>query len=367
MPLTDSEQQWLRVRRYLREHRYELAVAAARGYLGSATVEGTPLLTAPAWQAAEPVPLQGIDLRYVPRADFQGLTGTEDLTEDLRPVRADGSRYGSYSQAVSELDPPGIFHNRLTYRLLDADLARQRMVFSTGRYFDSLDVGEACAHEYAAAAAGETTAQPLRSAVGQPTDLQRRPVNVAVSTLTLRHDRGSGQTTFLLHRRDVAAVGHAGGLYQVVPVGIFQPAGDEPWNTGNDFSLWRCIIRELAEELLGQPETRTTEHPIDYQAWPFAARLAAGLSAGQLRTYCHGIGVDPLTLATDILTVAVFDAPLYDELFGQLVSANPEGAVLAALPFRHDLIDHYTHRGPTQAAGAALLRLAWRHRQHLLR
>ena len=60
-------------------------------------------------------------------------------------------------------------------------------------------------------------------------------------------------------------------MYQVLPVGVFQPAGEEPWNTSNDFSLWRCIIRELAEELGGNADDYDTHRgPIDYDAWPFA-------------------------------------------------------------------------------------------------
>ena len=241
------------------------------------------------------------------------------------------------------------------------------MSFSIGRYFDGVDVGEACAHEYTASTLGESGAQPLRAAVGDPCDPARRRVNVAISTLTLRHDRAAGETTLLLHRRDAAAVGHAAGLYQVVPVGIFQPASDEPWDIDNDFSLWRCIVREFAEELLGESEDHgATRAPIDYNTWPFAARLTDALRSGQLHAYCLGLGVDPLTLATDVLTVAAFDAPVYDELFGDLVSANPEGAILSALPFQRDVIDRYAEHGPTQAAGAALLRLAWRHRRQLL-
>jgi hypothetical protein len=33
-----------------------------------------------------------------------------------------------------------------------------------------------------------------------------------------------------LHHRDATKVGHAGGMIQVIPVGIFQPAGPEPGN-----------------------------------------------------------------------------------------------------------------------------------------
>ena len=77
-------------------------------------------------------------------------------------------------------------------------------------------------------------------------------IDLAMSTLTIRHDRVTGAATFLQHRRDPAKVGHAGGLYMIVPVGIFQASNDQPCNECNDFSLRRCLIREYAEELLGE-------------------------------------------------------------------------------------------------------------------
>ncbi|MGH3237309.1 MAG: hypothetical protein ACRDOH_29435 [Streptosporangiaceae bacterium] len=60
--LTASQRDWLRVRSYLQEHRHALAVDAAGDYPAGATVAGTPLLAAPGWQLAEPVPLQEIRL-----------------------------------------------------------------------------------------------------------------------------------------------------------------------------------------------------------------------------------------------------------------------------------------------------------------
>ena len=34
------------------------------------------------------------------------------------------------------------------------------------------------------------------------------------------------------HYRQPGRVSHAGGLYQVIPVGVFQPSGEAPWNEG---------------------------------------------------------------------------------------------------------------------------------------
>ena len=287
------------------------------------------------------------------------------------PVRPDGTRYNRYSDAVADLAPPRVFQNRGTYRLTSADLTGDHpaLGFGHGSYFDSIDLGDAAGHEYTATALGDAPpgGTGLRDSVGDPCDPAARRVNVAISALTLRHDPAATHATLVLHRRDATAVGHAGGLYQVLPVGVFQPAGDEPWNTANDFSLWRCLVREYAEELLGQDENHGTDRaPLDYDTWPFAADLTRALHAGQIRAYCVGMGVDPLTYATDLLTVVVFDAAVYDDLFGGIVEANDEGAVIAAQPFTADVVDRFAWHEPTQAAGAALLLRAWQHRTHLL-
>ncbi|MGH3439837.1 MAG: hypothetical protein ACRDRN_25745 [Sciscionella sp.] len=241
------------------------------------------------------------------------------------------------------------------------------MIFGSGHYFDGIDVGDAVAHEFTAATLGEIVTHDLRTAIGDPCNPARRLLSVAISTLTLRHDRTASVVTFPLHRRDGARVGHAGGMYQVLPVGVFQPAGDELWNTANDFSPWRCIIRELAEELRGDTEDYDTHlGPIDYNAWPFAHQLTRALDTGQVHAFCLGIGVDPLTFATDILTVITIDAPLYDELFGEIADANTEGSITPAVSFTAQTVQRYASDEPTQAAGAGLLRLAWRHRSTLL-
>jgi hypothetical protein len=241
------------------------------------------------------------------------------------------------------------------------------MIFGSGHYFDGINVGDVVAHEFTAATLSEIATQDLRTAIGDPHNPAHRLMNVAISTLTLRCDQATGAVTFPLHRRDGARVGHAGGMYQVLPVGVFQPAGEEPWNTTNDFSLWRCIIREFAEELRGDTEDYDTHRgPIDYDTWPFAHQLTRALDTAQIHAFCLGIGVDPLTFATDILTVVTIDAPLYDELFGETADTNAEGSISPAVPFTEQTVERYVSSEPMQAAGAGLLQLAWRHRSVLL-
>jgi hypothetical protein len=377
--LTASQADWLRVRSYLQEHRHALAVDAAGDYPDERRMAGTPLLAAPEWQPAGPVPLHDIELDFMPPADPRGTpprTPAPLLSAPAGaelPERPDGTRYRSYSEALRDLAAPAVFENRPTYRLTEADLTKPRLAFTRGRYFDGVDTGEAAAHEYAATRLADrdehrrdehrgdapSPAGP-RARIADPCDLSRRPANLAITTLTLRFDAASGRAWFLLHWRDPAKVGHAGGMYQVIPVGVFQPSGEACWDEREDFSLWRCMLREFDEELRGSPE-----RAMDYDTWPFARHMAAALDRGQIRVWCLGLGVDPLTYATDLLTVAVIDSRVFDELFSLDPRGNDEGSVLGAREFAAHVIDRVVTTEPLQAAAAAVLRLAWRHREVL--
>ena len=409
--LTASQRDWLRVRSYLQDHRHGLAVDAAGDYPADRRVAGTPLLAAPGWQPPEPVPLAAVGLELTsaaatpppsaappsaappsaappsaappsaappsaapalaaldgaaPPSAAPALAVLDGAAASLLPERPDGTRYHRYSDVLRDLAAPVVFENRVTYRLTEARLflGASRLAFTRGRYFDGVDIGEAAAHEYAATQLGGRPGG-LRALIADPCDLRRRPANLAISTLTLRLDRAAGRASFLLHWRDPAKVGHAGGLYQVIPVGVFQPSDEAGWTW--DFSLWRCMIREFAEELGGRSEDYGPG-PVDYDSWPFAQRMADALDRGQIRVWCLGLGTDPLTYATDLLTVAVIDSGVFDELFSLSPRSNAEGSVLAAREFAAHVIDRIVTGEPVQAAGAAVLRLAWQHREALTR
>ena len=377
---TPSEAGWLRVNAYYQRDRYELAVRAAGGYPAELRVAGTPLLAPPAWRLPAPVPLDDVRLEFRPDAPGPDVPDLASLAPHALPECADGTRYRRYSDVVAELAVPSVFENRPTYRLIEADLAGAGgpwLVFGRGRFFDSVDAGGAAGHEYAAARLGEISGAaggagaaarcPYRAALGGPTGLARRAAPLAVSALTLRHDRQAGTATFPLHYREPGKVSHAAGLYQVIPVGVFQPSGEAPWNEANDFSLWRGLLREYAEELLGAGEDHGSElTPIDYAAWPLAKAMTGGLADGRVRAWCLGLGADPLTFALDLLAVVVIDAPLYDELFGDTVHANAEGRVIEPRPFDDPSVTRLLRDTPLQAAAAALLTLALAHRDTLL-
>jgi hypothetical protein len=344
--LSAGECNWLAVRKYLREHRHELTAAAGAQYPLVPRVAGTPLLTRPEWLPQAPIELQDVQLAF--RPDLDGAAR----------VLPDG--YPSYARAMQALAPPAIFEDRVTYRLLDADLARTpgTMAFGCGRYFDGINVGEAAAHEFAAGRLSRGVGSGLREVVADPRDLRRRGVNLAISTLTVRLNRRTGHATFLLHWRDPALVGHAGGMYQVVPVGVFQPSDEAAWST--DFSLWYSIVREYAEELAGHDEMRGP-------GGRFAHQMTAARDAGQIRAWCLGLGVDPLSYAADLLAVVVIDEEVFTDLFADNLTGNAEGRVLAPRAFTEAVVAQTVDGDPLQAAGAAVLRLAWTHHATLLR
>jgi hypothetical protein len=364
-----SEELWLRVTGSLNRDRYDLAVRAAASFPPELRLAGTPLLAPPAWRVPAPVPLESVRLDFRPDTPSPDVPDVAALAPYALPERADGTRYQRYSDVVAALAAPTVFENRPTYRLVEADLAGAgpRLAFSRGRFFGGIDDSGPAGLEYAAAGCGVAAGHAYRAALGSPACLARRSATMATSALTLRYDRAAGAATFPLHYRHPGQVSHAGGLYQVIPVGVFQPSGEAPWNEANDFSLWRGLLREYAEELLGADEDHGSEHaPIDYAAWPLAKAMTGALADGRIRAWCLGLGADPLTFALDLLVVVVIDAPLYDELFGEIVDANAEGRVIKPRPFDEPSVTELVADAPLQAAAAALLRLALAHRDTIL-
>ena len=374
----DSPERWRQVRGFLHQHRHELCQLAARLYPDVPRVASTALLCRGRWLPDQPLNLDDLRLGWAGQPPAPLADGTGPASAHVRPRLAAGGRHRGYADAIAALDAPALFGNRACYRLLDAGLAGSpELTFGRGWYFDGVNLGHAVAHELAAAWQDSSGAialadLPLRALVGDPCLLRQRCAISAVTTLTLRRPP-RGQATFVLHWRDPAKVNNGGGLYQVMPVGIFQPVAGTPAAEKNDLSLWRCMTREFSEEFLGTTEDYDTQDGLlDYGGWPFYRRLTSAREAGALSVWCLGVGVDPLTLATDILTVAVFDSDLYDAVFDGLVELNAEGRVVsvdgsAAIPCTAATVGRFSGGSePTQAAGAALLRLAWQHQGLLL-
>jgi transcriptional regulator with XRE-family HTH domain len=373
----ESQERWRATRKALNARRGELSRFVARAYGGNAFGD-TGVLTCPAWLPERPMDLARVDLRLVPDAPVPTLDGTEPETLLVRPQASLTRAYNRYTQGIRDIDQPRLFENRPAWRLLDVAPWGDggSLTFGPTTYFAAVDVFEVLAHETAyvhlvedgGMHGGAPTLRdlPFRRLVGDPFDCTRRPIMPAVDTLTIRRDPVGGDS-FILHRRDSARVAVAGGMLQVIPSGVFQPSSVHPSAQESDFDLWRNIMREYSEELLGNREHDGDGYPVRYDVEPFTT-LDRARANGDFRAYFLGLALDALTLAGEVLTVLVIDASTFDTVSNDFVDRNDEGSVLnERFPFTELGVSDVLESGRLAPAGAACISLAWRHRDVLLR
>lgn len=91
------------------------------------------------------------------------------------------------------------------------------------------------------------------------------------------------------------------------------------------------------------------------------------LRDGRIQVFCLGVTVDALTLAGDILTVAIIAPDTYDELFANAVETNSEGSMpVRAFPFEENTLTWLNESKRLSPGAAAALHLTWTHRKFLL-
>ncbi len=157
-------------------------------------------------------------------------------------------------------------------------------------------------------------------------------------------------------------------MAHLLPAGVFQPSSVLPEAVANDFSLWRNIQREYAEEVLGFDEYDGTGRPIDYGTTEPFVSMSSALNDGRIRVHCLGITLDALTLSADLLTVAVIEPSLYDTMFAAAVDENSEGRIpVRIIPFEGNTLARLRGMGCLSPGAAAALELTWRHREQLLK
>ncbi|MGH3913981.1 MAG: helix-turn-helix domain-containing protein, partial [Pseudonocardiaceae bacterium] len=374
---------WREERRWFNQHRRELGALVARLYPVEYRLPRTAVIAPAEWLPSEPMELGSLVLRLDETPQTVGVDGSEPESEATRPLRTAELRFERYTSAIKHLSPPTLFWNSPSYRLLDVSLTARRMGFGLASYFDRLDVCEALGHEMAAVCMAEGLPSspehlrgqlPFRELVGDPFDLHRRAVNPGFAVLTIRLRRYPAEPSFLLHWRDPAKVATAGGIYGVIPTGEFEPSSVGLWDRRNDFDLWRNIVREYSEELLGESEhDGTRSQSIDYEQWPLFQRLQAARAHGSVAVFLLGLGLDALTLTAGVLTVMVIDDDVFTELFGSMVRYNEEGEIVAVgggtpiegVPFTEAAVRRMLETEPMAESGSACLALAWQHRDAL--
>ncbi|MGH3794038.1 MAG: helix-turn-helix domain-containing protein [Pseudonocardiaceae bacterium] len=382
-PVEISQRAWRHVRHQLIWRGNELFEPAARLYEPSCRLPQAPELSQASWLPDDPIALEDVELEWEPDPQRPIVVGQEPEARSLLPLRTRSQAFPSYSSAIRYLNPPELFENRPCYRLLGASLrgpGRAYLRFGQSCFFDKIDVAEVLAHEFCAAVINATPSWPelpFRSLISDPFDLGLRTVNTSINTLTIRHEADSDKASFFLLRRNPANVVSGGGLYCLVPAGEFQPASVSPESLLPDLCMWRNIVREYSEELLGQPEhDGSSGRPLDYEFWPFFRAMQKARENGKLRVYVLGVTLNSLSLNAAIITVAVIDSMVFDALFHGLNKINAEGEVVVrlgddkegyGLAFDEATVNHLLHGERLASPNVmAALSLAWRHRAHLL-
>lgn len=368
---------------HLMRNRAELAARAVQLYAPSWRLRQAPMLSQDSWLPSKPIALEAVTLDWDPSPPKPIVVGQEPEVRSLLPLRTRRQTFPHYSSAIRYLSPPSLFDNRPCYRLLGASLTepgKLALRFGLSCFFDKIDMAEALSHELSSAVMNSTPSWsdlPFRSLIADPFDLGLRTVNTSIATLTVRRDPANGRASFFLLRRDPAKVVTGFGEYSLLPSGEFQPASISPDSLRSDLSIWRNIVRECSEELLGQPEhDGSSGRPLDYERWPFFHAMQQARERGELRVYVLGVALNALNLNSTIVTVAVIDSVVFDSLFHELAQVNAEGEVVMHLgdtkeghgvAFDETTINRLLHAerlvSPSALAG---LSLAWRHRTHLL-
>jgi hypothetical protein len=205
--------------------------------------------------------------------------------------------------------------------------------------------------------------------IGDPFDLLRRPVVSSTDVLTIRIDHGDA--SFLLHERDAKIVVSSAGTLGLIPAGALQQSSERSPSQKADFDLWRNVMREYSEKLLGNAEH--SRDGVDYEGEPFRS-LHDGLRSGSIRALCFGIGLDALTLWAEILIAVVFEAATYDEIFSQMLATNSEGTLAQLggeqsspmILFTDAALGELVKGGRLTPEAAACLELTKIHRDHVL-
>ncbi|MFE6176633.1 transcriptional regulator [Streptomyces sp. NPDC056464] len=260
-------------------------------------IGGTSLLWERAMRPPTPVPLSAVEVEWQD-ASPPDMPSLLHAARRGLPRQSKSHRFETYSSAMGALARPTLFEDRPSFRLVRADwsgLRGPRLLFGSGQYFDLIDQNEAVAHELALATRRKPEDRPPWRAVpmrrllaDDPLLLAERVVLPSVATLTLRRTQ-DGEGSFFLLYREPGRVATGEGTYGPIPAGMVQPASFSPLAHRQDLNLWRTIMREYNEELLGAPEARgDAGTEVDYGQPPYSL-LNAALADGSLHVWCLGM------------------------------------------------------------------------------
>jgi hypothetical protein len=349
-------------------------------------------ITDPAWVLAEPLELDRLTVELV--GEDARPPVPEACYEPLRqywPLGADGKPVARYHEAVTQFDtPPGLWFNWPSYRLLGVERRADggfALRVGTTTYWDGFDSWAALQFEAAhqlrereaghrpGGAEGARLTGPYRQSLGTPFSLTNRDCAIGLSVLTVYRTRKGA--FFYLQRRAAAQVAVAGGLAGLLPAGEFQPSSAAYAAVRSDADIWRCIMREFAEEVVGRPDLEQRGPSVDYERESPFRELQRARRDGSVRPYILNIGFDPVTWKAGIRLVWIFDEDAHRKIFRGMQPDNSEGSVEAAslhrvgkaplegMPFNEETVRGYLQDPTITEAARLCIGLTWEHREKL--
>lgn len=253
------------------------------------------------------------------------------------PPPRDPPASSAFVPILQGADPNGHLYDGFLYRLVAMDDG-PRFHFCPGSYYSFVETCEVLSYELALAMVDhpeireiievrshhrypdalalleKKKAIPLRRRAG-PLDFSARHTAFGTATLVI-HKRSKKPPLFIMNVRSTE-LSETPGLKHVIPAGTFQPnvLGDQDHDI--EFSFKENIIREFAEELLGDPGLRSEG------GFPLDVNEMYGERARRFRSLVRdrdvvdllylGTVVDPLNLKPEIITILmVHDAFLQD-------------------------------------------------------
>ena len=375
------------VRRWMRALGNERQIVQAAHRAHADLLAPAPMnlfIAEPAWVLSEPLDLDRLTVELADEDDVARVP--EESYEPLRrywPLGPDDKPVARYHEAVTQFDtPPGIWFNAPSYRLLGVQRRTNggfTLRVGTTTYWDGYDSWAALQFEAAyqlRETAGASLAGPYRRSLGTPFSLTNRNCAIGISVLTVCRTRKG--PFFYLQRRGAAQVATMGGMAGLIPAGEFQPSSAAYAAVRSDADIWRCIMREFAEEFLGRQDlTEQRAALADYEREsPFRELQRARLN-GWVRPSILDIGFDPVSWKAGIRLVCVFDEDAYLDIFRGMRPDGREGPLelsslhrvgddpLEGMPFDEETVGRYL-KDPTITEAARLcIGLTWKHREKL--
>jgi hypothetical protein len=298
--------------------------------IGTDVPGGFPLLAKRDWlrltEKLADLDIADIRHRWFSEAEFPPAPALELALMELLD-------YGTWVKAVA---PGTRFDDLPAYRLGDVRLThdgRVELDLGPSRYKDFADTCNVLELEFAEhyqrdafrllSPQAQLSQCRLRMEAGKPRDpldLKWRNAVPGVNTLFVLVNVQPGEHHFFYHDRtprgpdgQVVKLAEAQGTKHVVPAGTFQSDSPIEHHTLRDRRLERTVWREFAEELIGEQLVKDwiaggkdfLKHPL---VAPFYdLRAPRDGTAPSSKIFYLGVGLDPLTLKPEILTLMVVD------------------------------------------------------------